>query len=86
MMPTPRTLADLRTWLGEFPPAERVHLARLLADTRTIGELAAIADATIYELTRDASSTDVAQQLGLSAKQVKRAVEQYYTRARATAK
>jgi hypothetical protein len=81
----PHTLDDLRAWLDGLQPAERVHLARLLADTRTAGELAAMADATIYELTRHARSVDVAGQLGLSERQVRRAVEQHCARARAAA-
>jgi hypothetical protein len=80
----PRTVEDLLAWLDELPPLERVHLARLLADTKTTRDLAAAGDATIHALTREATAAAVAEQLGLSAKQVKRAVEQHYSRLRAT--
>jgi hypothetical protein len=50
-----------------------------------IRDLAAAADATIYGMTRDASQASVAAQLGLTPKQVKRAVEQHAVRLRAAA-
>lgn len=71
------------TWLNELSEVDRIRVARLLADTRTIRELADAADATVYELTRTATAAAVAERLGLSAKQVKRAVEQHAARLRA---
>lgn len=73
----------LLAWLNAFSPADRVHVARLLGDTKTTGALAAAADATVYDMTRDATAAAVAEQLELSVKQVRRAVEQHAARMRA---
>lgn len=81
----PRTVDDLLAWLWELAPAERVHLARLLGNTKTAGAVAAVGDATIHALTRATAAAEVADQLDLSAKQVKRAVEQHFARQRAAA-
>lgn len=72
----------LMTWLAALSDADRVRTARLLGDTKTTGEMARLADATVFELTRHATAPAVAQQLGLSIKQVRRAVENHAARQR----
>lgn len=64
-------------------PGDRVHLIRLLADTKTTGELAAIGDATIAELFATRTAAQTARELGLTVKQVRRAIEQHRARQRA---
>lgn len=67
-------LPSLITWLGELRPPERVQIARLLGDTVTGRELARLADATVYEMTRNASRAEVAAELGTTVRAVQRAV------------
>lgn len=67
-------LPTLTAWLRELRPIERIRVARLLGDTKTTRELAAIADATVYEMTRTASRADVADELGTTVRAVQRAI------------
>lgn len=75
-------LDTLIAWLNALTPADQVRTARLLADTRTSRDVAAVADATVYEMTRDDPAPAVAQRLGLTVKQVRRAVENHAARQR----
>jgi methylphosphotriester-DNA--protein-cysteine methyltransferase len=70
-------LASLKAWLAELRPADRVRIARLIADARTRAEMVRLADTEIYERTRDATNADVAADLGLSERIVKRAINEY---------
>ncbi len=70
-------LASLTAWLGELRPADRIHTARLIADTKTRGEMVRLANAEIYERTRDATTAQVAEQLGITERAVKRAVSEH---------
>ena len=77
---TRRPFTDLPTlvaWLEDLPPVERIHIGRLLADTKTTGEVARVADAVVYEMTRTASRAEVAEQLGSSVSNVQRAVSNH---------
>jgi hypothetical protein len=76
---------ELLRWLDGMRPADLVHTGRLLGEGVTARAVAARADQAIYEMTRTASQAAVAAELGLSAKQVKRAVEQHAARLRAEA-
>lgn len=76
---------SLMTWLAALPEPDRVRTARLLGNTQTTRDLAAAADATVYEMTRQATASAVAAQLGLTVKQVRRAVENHSARQRARA-
>jgi hypothetical protein len=62
------------------PPADRGWIARLLGDTNTTRNLTAIADAVVYDMTRDASRADVAEQLGTTVWAVQRAVSTHIVR------
>jgi hypothetical protein len=73
-------LASLLTWLDELRPTDRVHVARLLADTRTSRELARFADATVYDMTRTASRVDTAAELGTTVRAVQRAITNHIAR------
>lgn len=70
-------LASLVAWLGELRPGDRIHTARLIADTKTRGEMVKLANAEIYERTRDATNADVAKELGITERAVKRAVSEH---------
>lgn len=80
-----QTADELLAWLGELPPAEAVRVARLLADTRTAGVLREYADEIVYTATRTAKSAEVEAALGLSRKQVMKAVERRLAARRAAA-
>lgn len=73
------------TWLDQLTPADRVTVCRLLADRGTVGTLAALADATVYDATRSAKAAEVADAYGLTGRQVQRAVASHNERQRATA-
>lgn len=80
-----RTLDDLRAWLDTLNPSDRVASCRLLADTKTSAMLGQIADETVYEATRTQRAQDVAEQFGLTPRQVQRAVANHNARARTAA-
>ncbi len=70
-------LASLKAWLGELRPADRVRIARLIADARTRAEMVRLAATAIYDRTRDATNADVAKELGVTERVVKRAITEY---------
>lgn len=76
------TIDDVRRWLADLPARKRVHVARLLADTRTARELAVLADETVAELFEHGTADQVAEQLDLSVAQVRRAIAQHRARQR----
>jgi hypothetical protein len=69
---------ELLAWLAELPPAEAIAKARLLADTKTAGALRAFADELVFAATRDVTYSEAKDALGLSLKQVEKAVERRY--------
>lgn len=73
-------LPSLLAWLDELRPADRVHLARLLADRATTGDLARYADATVYEMTRAASREAAAMELDMSVRAIQRAITNHIAR------
>lgn len=70
-------LDTLLAWLQAQPPVRRVHLARLLANTQTTGAVAHVGDAVVYDMTRTASRTAVADLLGTSVGNVQRAITRH---------
>jgi hypothetical protein len=70
-------LASLTAWLRELRPSDRVRIARLIADGKTRAEMVKLADTEIYERTRDATNAQVAEELGISERIVKRAITEY---------
>lgn len=70
-------LASLKTWLGELRPADRLHTARLLADTRVRRELADYANAEIYTYSRGNTGPEVAAHFGITERAVKRAISEH---------
>jgi hypothetical protein len=74
---------ELLAWLAGLPPAEAIAKARLLADTKTAGALRAFADELVFSWTREATYGDAATELGLSLKQVEKAVERRYRASKA---
>jgi len=78
----PSSLPDLVDALAVLPPLERARLARLLADRRTQGVLAAMADAAVVEVTRSQTYDEVAAALGVSYGAVRKAVVRHNARVR----
>lgn len=74
---------DLLAELAKLPPADAIRVARLLADTKTAGALRAFADEMVFSWTREATYGDAATELGLTRKQVEKAVERRYRALRA---
>ena len=68
--------------LAALPPVERVHACRLLTVHETVSAIAALADATVYEMTRTATTPVVAEELGTTVRSVRRAVTTYLERTR----
>lgn len=77
-----RSVDDVLAWLDGQDAGDAVRLARLLADTATAGALREYADRLIYDMTREATYAQVRKALGVSPKQVMRAVERQRERLR----
>jgi len=76
----PSSLSELVDTLTALPPIERARLARLLADRRTQGVLAALADAAVVEATRTATYDQVAEALGVSYSAINKAINRHNAR------
>jgi hypothetical protein len=70
-------LPTLLAWLNDLSPVDRVRVARVIGDTKTIGAVAPVADAVVYDMTRTASREEVAARLGTSVRAVQRAVSNH---------
>ncbi|GAA2623982.1 hypothetical protein GCM10010399_64180 [Dactylosporangium fulvum] len=70
-------LASLKAWLGELRPADRIHTARLIADTKTRGELVQLANAEIYEHSRDHTTPETATHFGITDRAARRAISEH---------
>jgi hypothetical protein len=70
-------LAGLKNWLGELRPVDRIHTARILADSRVRRELADYANAEVYDYSRDHTGPDVADHFGITERAVRRAISEH---------
>lgn len=75
-------LGSLLDWLDRMEPFEQIKACKLLADTRTQGELVSRADALIFGLSRppEGSVEAVATAVGLSRPNVERAITRHRKR------
>jgi len=66
---------SLLAWLADLPEVQRVQLCRVIADRSTQGAVTALADATVYAMTRPPGSWRSAMEaLGVSESTVRDAV------------
>ena len=74
------TIDDLLEWLRTLPEGEQLQAARLLADRKTAPAMVEFADGRIFELTRNQTIAQVAEDTGLSERVIKRAVTNHLRR------